>query len=100
MLPGEWAYAEIARLDPAGRGTVCFELPPLRPVVLSDRVTRLTCNNGSVMTGPGTNTYLLRAPGGDEVTVLDPGPDDADTEGHLQAVLAAAAPGRIVRIVR
>ncbi|MFO1338674.1 MAG: MBL fold metallo-hydrolase [Burkholderiaceae bacterium] len=99
VLPGEWAYAEIARLDPAGAGTVCFELPPLRPVVLSERVTRVTCNNGSVMTGPGTNTYLLKAPGGDEVTVLDPGPDDADTEAHLQAVLAAAAPARVVRIL-
>jgi len=99
VFPGEWAYAEIGRLDPAGRGDVCFELPPLQPVVLSERVTRVTCANGSVMTGPGTNTYLLRAPGSDEVTVLDPGPDDAHTEAHLQAVLAAAAPGRVVRIV-
>lgn len=99
VLPGEWAYAEIGRLDPEGRGTVCFELPPLAPVTLSGRVARLTCANGSVMTGPGTNTYLVRAPGGTEVTVIDPGPDDAHTEAHLQAVLAAAAPGRIVRIV-
>lgn len=99
VLPGEWAYAEIGRLDPEGRGTVCFELPPLAPVRLSVRVTRITCANGSVMTGPGTNTYLVRAPGGAEVTVIDPGPDDAHTEAHLQAVLAAAAPGRIVRIV-
>ncbi|HJV68349.1 MBL fold metallo-hydrolase [Ideonella sp.] len=99
VLPGEWAYAEIGRLDPEGRGTVCFELPPLAPVRLSERVTRITCANGSVMTGPGTNTYLVRAPGGAEVTVIDPGPDDAHTEAHLQAVLGAAAPGRIVRIV-
>ena len=102
VLPDEWAWAEIGRLDPAGRGDVCFELPALRPVALSPRVTRLTCDNGSVMTGPGTNTYLLRAPGGapgHEVAVLDPGPDDAHTEAHLQAVLAAAAPGRITRII-
>lgn len=99
VLPGEWAYAEIGRLDPDGRGDVCHELPPLTPVRLSERVTRLTCANGSVMTGPGTNTYLVRAPGSDEVTVIDPGPDDAHTEAHLQAVLAAAAPGRIVRIL-
>lgn len=99
VLPGEWAYAEIARLDPAGRGDVCFELPADRPVRLSERVTRVTCGNGSVMTGPGTNTYLLHAPGGDEVTVLDPGPDDARTEDHLAAVIQAAAPGRIVRIL-
>jgi glyoxylase-like metal-dependent hydrolase (beta-lactamase superfamily II)/8-oxo-dGTP pyrophosphatase MutT (NUDIX family) len=105
VLPDEWAYAEIGRLDPSGRADVCFELPPLRPVALSERVTRITCHNGSVMTGPGTNTYLLRAPGSAEVTVLDPGPDDAHTEAHLQAVLAAAAapvagvPGRVVRIL-
>ena len=99
VLPGEWAYAEIARLDPVGLGNICFELPALQPVRLSDRVTRVTCANGSVMTGPGTNTYLVRAPGSDEVTVIDPGPEDARTEEHLQAVLAAAAPGRIVRIL-
>jgi glyoxylase-like metal-dependent hydrolase (beta-lactamase superfamily II)/8-oxo-dGTP pyrophosphatase MutT (NUDIX family) len=99
VLPHEWAYAEIARLDPVGLGNVCFELPPLQPVRLSDRVTRITCDNGSVMTGPGTNTYLVREPGSSDVTVIDPGPDDANTEAHLQAVLAAAAPGTIVQIL-
>jgi glyoxylase-like metal-dependent hydrolase (beta-lactamase superfamily II)/8-oxo-dGTP pyrophosphatase MutT (NUDIX family) len=99
VLPGEWAYAEIGRLDPAGLGQVCFELPPLQPVRLSDRVTRITCANGSVMTGPGTNTYLVRSPGGNEVTVIDPGPADDHTEAHLQAVLAAAAPGTVAQIL-
>lgn len=99
VLPHEWAYAEIARLDPVGLGNVCFELPPLQPARLSNRVTRITCDNGSVMTGPGTNTYLVREPGSTEVTVIDPGPDDANTEAHLQAVLAAAAPGTIVQIL-
>ena len=37
-----------------------------------------------MMTGPGTNTYLL---GENQVAVLDPGPDDAK---HLDAILAAA----------
>jgi glyoxylase-like metal-dependent hydrolase (beta-lactamase superfamily II) len=107
VLPEEPAWAEIGRLDPRGRGDVCFELPPLRPATLSPRVQRLTCANGSVMTGPGTNTYLLRAPGGLDVTVMDPGPDDGDTEAHLAAVIQAATaplspggePGRIVRIL-
>jgi len=38
-----------------------------------------------MMTGPGTNTYLL---GGAEVAVLDPGPDLTD---HFEAILDAAA---------
>jgi glyoxylase-like metal-dependent hydrolase (beta-lactamase superfamily II) len=37
-----------------------------------------------MMTGPGTNTYLL---GLREVAVLDPGPDDAQ---HMEAILRAA----------
>ena len=40
--------------------------------------------NAGMMTGPGTNTYLL---GDKEVAVLDPGPEDAQ---HLDAILAAA----------
>jgi glyoxylase-like metal-dependent hydrolase (beta-lactamase superfamily II) len=51
------------------------------PYRLNSRVRRLVANNPGVMTGPGTNTYLL---GDEEVAVLDPGPllDD-----HVQAIL-------------
>jgi 8-oxo-dGTP pyrophosphatase MutT (NUDIX family) len=99
VLPDEWAYAEIARLDPEGRGDVYFGLEPLRVVQLSERVRRITCNNGSVMTGPGTNTYLVGAPGSGSLCVIDPGPDDLDTEGHLHALLKAAGTARITRIL-
>ncbi len=58
----------------------------------SPLVRRLTAPNGSKMTGPGTNTYLL---GRDEYTVLDPGPL---SDSHLQAILAAGE-GKIRRIV-
>ena len=44
---------------------------------------RLVAPNAGLMTGPGTNTYLL---GGRELTVLDPGPDD---DAHLAAILQA-----------
>jgi glyoxylase-like metal-dependent hydrolase (beta-lactamase superfamily II) len=40
--------------------------------------------NAGMMTGPGTNTYLL---GEREVAVVDPGPDEAP---HLESILAAA----------
>ncbi len=40
--------------------------------------------NAGMMTGPGTNTYLL---GEGAIAVIDPGPDDAH---HLASILAAA----------
>lgn len=59
-----------------------------RPETVAPGVVRITAANPGVMTGPGTNTYLL---GTDELAVIDPGPDDA---AHLDAVAAAGA-GRI-----
>ena len=93
--PGDWAYAELGRIDPDGLGTSSVELTPGKPVWLSPRVLRVTAGNGSLMTGPGTNSYFIGAPGSDDWALLDPGPDDAD---HVQALLAAA-PGRISRIL-
>src|SRR5437867_12652436 len=57
-------------------------LTPGRPVSVTKRVRRIVAPNPGVMTGPGTNTYLV---GIDEIAVVDPGPDDA---GHLDAVAA------------
>ena len=50
----------------------------LRPVVETDTVSAsvLLCNNPGLMTLEGTNTWVLRAPAGDEMVVVDPGPDD------------------------
>lgn len=95
VLPGEHGYDEVARLDPDGLGTASAELVPGRPVQLSARVWRVTAPNPGVMTGPGTNSYLIGEPGGTDWAVIDPGPAD---ERHVQALLAAA-PGRIVRIL-
>lgn len=92
VLPDELPYAELAKLDPEGRTPAFCDLLPGRAVRLSPRVVRVTAPNPGVMTGPGTNTYLVGE--GDAWTVIDPGPADA---AHLQAVLAAA-PGRITRI--
>ena len=47
-------------------------------------VRRIVAGNAGLMTGPGTNTYLL---GLREIAVLDPGPDDTR---HLETILAAA----------
>lgn len=64
------------------------DLIPDVPIALGKLVRRVLCNNPGMMTGPGTNTYLI---GQDEIAVIDPGPDDAD---HLDAI-AAAGSGRI-----
>ena len=56
---------------------------PLVPGVasaLSPLVRRIVAPNPGMMTGPGTNTYLV---GIDEIVVVDPGPDD---KGHLDAI--------------
>jgi glyoxylase-like metal-dependent hydrolase (beta-lactamase superfamily II) len=61
-------------------------------VALSALVVRATAPNPGMMTGPGTNTYLV---GTDQLAVIDPGPDDA---GHLD-LLAGLGAGRIRWIV-
>jgi glyoxylase-like metal-dependent hydrolase (beta-lactamase superfamily II) len=48
----------------------------LRPVTATASV--LLCNNPGLLTLEGTNTWVLRGPGSDEMVIVDPGPDDAD----------------------
>ncbi len=67
---------------------------PGRPQEVAPGVVRLTADNPGLMTGPGTNTYLV---GRGEVVVVDPGPADA---AHTDAIVAASAPlGRVRTIV-
>ncbi len=88
--PGEPPYAELAWV---GRqcfgGDLNYDLLPGVPRKLDRYVTRLIAPNAGVMTGPGTNTYLV---GEQDLAVIDPGPDDA---AHIRAIVAAAGAGRI-----
>jgi glyoxylase-like metal-dependent hydrolase (beta-lactamase superfamily II) len=53
----------------------------LRPVTTTASV--LLCNNPGLLTLEGTNTWVLRGPGSDEIVIVDPGPDD---EEHITKV--------------
>ncbi len=65
--------------------------------MLSGRVVRLTAPNPGMMTGPGTNSYVV---GTTELVVVDPGPDVAGDgmAGHVES-LAAMGGARIKWIV-
>ena len=65
----------------------------LRPV--TDTASVLLCENPGLMTLDGTNTWVLRGPGSDEMVVIDPGPDDKDE--HIER-LAALGPIPLVLI--
>ena len=54
----------------------------LRPV--TETASVLLCDNPGLMTLEGTNTWVLRGPGSDEVVVVDPGPDDDE---HIARVV-------------
>ncbi len=68
------------------------ELLPESLTVVGERVRRLVAPNPGLMTGPGTNTYVL---GAERFLVIDPGPDDPGhvarmlevTQGRVDAVL-------------
>ena len=61
-------------------------------VQLSPRLRRITAPNPGMMTGPGTNSYII---GTGDLAVIDPGPD---IESHIAALIAATG-GRLRRIL-
>ena len=95
VLPWEPGWAELGRLDPDGTWGAWCEIVPGTPVRLSPSVTRVTAPNAGMMTGPGTNSYLVGHPDGGPLALIDPGPDD---ETH-RAALMAAAPRPITHIL-
>ena len=85
LVPSDYAYAEVGRLDPEGKGTAAADIVCGRVVRLSNKVRRITAPNPGHMTGPGTNSYLLGA--GEDIAIIDPGPV---IDAHIDALLAAA----------
>jgi glyoxylase-like metal-dependent hydrolase (beta-lactamase superfamily II)/8-oxo-dGTP pyrophosphatase MutT (NUDIX family) len=85
---GDAPYFEIHWSDPEETGQTTYDMAPGVPKRLDRLVTRVVAPNPGIMTGPGTNTYLI---GGETLALIDPGPA---IESHVAAILAAGA-GRI-----
>ena len=64
------------------------QIVPGKLTQLNELVRRVTAPNPGVMTGPGTNSYIV---GHEGLAVIDPGPD---IESHL-SVLVGAVRGRL-----
>ncbi|MEU0498514.1 MBL fold metallo-hydrolase [Mycobacterium sp. NPDC006124] len=52
---------------------------------VTDTASVLLCDNPGLMTLEGTNTWVLRGPGSDEMVIVDPGPDDI---AHVDRIAA------------
>lgn len=94
VMEDEAPYGEIALVCPDGQALHPLDWQSTQAVPLRKNLLRLTAPNASVMTGPGTNSYLV----GEAATgyiAIDPGPDDA---AHVQRLFDAAG-GDIRQIV-
>jgi glyoxylase-like metal-dependent hydrolase (beta-lactamase superfamily II)/8-oxo-dGTP pyrophosphatase MutT (NUDIX family) len=76
------AYHEIHWCDPEETGRSTYDIVAGEPKRLDRFVARITAPNPGMMTGPGTNTYIV---GDGERAVIDPGPDLAP---HIEKILA------------
>ena len=93
-MEDEMPFGELALVCPDGQIVHPLDWQTERAVPLLRHVPRLTAPNPGVMTGPGTNSYLV----GDPATgfiAIDPGPADAE---HLDKLWRAAG-GDICMIV-
>jgi glyoxylase-like metal-dependent hydrolase (beta-lactamase superfamily II) len=61
-------------------------ITPGEIVQLTPLIRRITAPNPGMMTGPGTNTYLIGGPD-DDLAMIDPGPD---IQSHIDLLIATA----------
>ena len=84
----EMAYGELEMVSPDGRIVHALDWRHDAPVPLRRNLQRLTAPNPGMMTGPGTNTYIVGEPG--DYIVIDPGPDLPE---HIDRIAAAVGNG-------
>lgn len=89
----EMPYGELALVSPDGQLVHHLDWQADQPVPLLKNVTRVTAPNPGVMTGPGTNSYLVGDPATGYIAI-DPGPDDP---GHIERLWRTA--GGDIRLI-
>ena len=72
-------YFEIHWCDPEETGASTYDIAAGEPKRLDRWVTRITAPNPGLMTGPGTNSYVVNG-----VAVIDPGPA---LDSHIEELL-------------
>ena len=90
----EAPFGELTLVSPDGQIVHALDWQCERPVPLLKNLMRLTAPNPGVMTGPGTNSYLVGDPATGYI-VIDPGPAD---NAHVHNLWRAAG-GNIRMIV-
>lgn len=93
FMEHETAYGELALVCPDGQMLHHLDWQTGQPVSLLKNLARLTAPNPGVMTGPGTNSYIVGDPDTGYI-VIDPGPDDP---GHQERLWRAT--GGDVRMI-
>jgi len=94
FMEHEGAFGELALVTPDGQLLHHLDWRTDQSVALLKNLQRITAPNPGVMTGPGTNSYLVGDPDSGYIAI-DPGPADED---HLQRIWRAAG-GQITHIV-
>jgi recombination protein RecT len=82
FMEHETPYGELELVSPDGQIVHHLDWNTNEPVRLLKNVTRLTAPNPGVMTGPGTNSYLVGDPETGYIAI-DPGPNDPEHLGNL-----------------
>ena len=86
FMEHELPFGELALVCPDGQILHALDWQCEQPVPLLKNVLRLTAPNPGVMTGPGTNSYLVGDPHTGYIAI-DPGPADSS---HLERLWRAA----------
>ena len=94
FMEGDAPYGELALTSPDGQIVHTLDWQTAQPVALLKNLMRLTAPNPGVMTGPGTNSYIVGDPDTGYI-VIDPGPADPD---HIERLWRATG-GNIGMIV-